>query len=133
MANTGNTAAKAALECLDVFASTRADRFDVSRIDIDENPHGYRQKVPIHHLRRDMATQLASAERWQRNLIIRPYSPRADFIQLDDLDAANLERVKPFALLIVQTSPKGSQAWLALDAPHDRDYSRRVRSNLVPT
>jgi hypothetical protein len=38
-----------------------------------------------------------------------------------------LERVRPVALFALQTSPQGRQAWIALNAPHDRGFTRRVR------
>jgi hypothetical protein len=35
--------------------------------------------------------------------------------------------VRPISLFALQTSPQGRQAWIAMDAPHDRDFTRRVR------
>jgi hypothetical protein len=62
------------------------------------------------------------------NLIVRPVGDIA-FIQLDDLSAEQLERVKPAAFLIHATSPGNYQAWIAAEVPKSeaKDFMRRVR------
>jgi hypothetical protein len=58
-------------------------------------------------------------------VIVRPRSGPAALIQLDDLDAAAVERVRPASFLILRTSPASYQAWVAVDA--DADFARRLR------
>lgn len=70
---------------------------------------------------------LDSAPRRQNNIIIRPHHPPAVvLVQLDDLEQQQLERVRPASFLIVQTSPKGHQAWIAVE-DGDRDFTRRLK------
>ena len=53
--------------------------------------------------------------------------PPPVFLQLDDLDAAGIDRVKPLAFLTLDTSPGNHQAWFALAGHVDPDLTRRVR------
>jgi hypothetical protein len=77
---------------------------------------------------------LHEARAAQHSVIIRPRStPAVAFIQLDDLDARKVERVKPYSLLVICTSPGNFQAWIAIrSAPYDDnawapDFSQRLR------
>lgn len=69
---------------------------------------------------------LASAPRRQNNVIVRPHGSTAQLVQLDDLDATALERVRPVAFLTLRTSPGNHQAWVAVSAP-PADFVRRLR------
>jgi hypothetical protein len=56
-----------------------------------------------------------SAARRQNNLIIRPRAGAdVTLVQLDDLAPDALARIAPAAFLILRTSPKGQQAWVAV-------------------
>jgi hypothetical protein len=49
------------------------------------------------------------------NVIVRPISARTlSFIQLDDLSASQLDRVRGFSFLVLETSPENFQAWVAV-------------------
>ncbi len=48
-------------------------------------------------------------------------------VQLDDLTAEALDRVKPAAFLGLLTSPGNYQAWVAVSDPGDADFARRLR------
>lgn len=66
------------------------------------------------------------------NLMIRPTGPDVRFVQLDDLTAERLDRVRPAAFMIHATSPGNHQAWIAVsDLPDGKevfkDFMRRVR------
>jgi hypothetical protein len=65
------------------------------------------------------------------NLMVRPMSETAAFIQLDDLTEAKLDLVRPAAFLTVRTSPSNHQAWIAVPSfasDQDRkDFTRRVK------
>jgi len=63
----------------------------------------------------------------RHNVIVRPHSAPAVFIQLDDLDALAMERLKPAAFLGLQTSPGNYQAWIAMNETPDDDFARRLR------
>jgi hypothetical protein len=64
------------------------------------------------------------------NLIVRPTGADVCFVQLDDLSAEQLDRVRPAAFLIHSTSPGNFQAWLAVEGvqKHEsKEFIRRVR------
>ncbi len=65
------------------------------------------------------------------NVIIRP-SGSVTFVQLDDLKAEQLERVRPVSFITIATSPGNYQAWIAVSGVSDdkeiqKDVIRRVR------
>jgi hypothetical protein len=45
-------------------------------------------------------------------------------IQLDDLDEATVQRLRPAAFLALRTSPGNYQAWMAVAGPVDSVLSR---------
>jgi RepB DNA-primase from phage plasmid len=66
------------------------------------------------------------------NLMIRPTGPDVRFVQLDDLTAERLDRVRPAAFMIHATSPGNHQAWIAVSGlPDGKEaftiFMRRVR------
>lgn len=70
---------------------------------------------------------LDSAPRRQNNVIIRPHHPPAVvLVQLDDVKQDQLERVRPAAFLILQTSPGNHQAWVAVEGG-DREFASRLK------
>jgi hypothetical protein len=115
-----------ALRMLDVFASVGAQRFDLTHINIDGEKRGFRKAQTLRQVMNSMPHLLASAPRRQNNVIIRPHGSTAQLVQLDDLDATALERVRPVAFLTLQTSPGNHQAWVAVSAP-PADFARRLR------
>jgi hypothetical protein len=49
------------------------------------------------------------------NVIVRPIAARTlSLIQLDDLSASRLDRVRGFSFLVLETSPENFQAWVAV-------------------
>jgi hypothetical protein len=123
-----NPAAQAARLMLDVFTSVGAERFDVTWTTRQGEKTAFRRHVPASSVRHFLPTIIANAEKNERNLIVRPVSPRAVFIQLDDLNGEGLERVKPAAFLGLQTSPGNYQAWVAMPAgATDKEFVRRLR------
>jgi hypothetical protein len=117
----------AALRMVDLFNSVGAETFDLTRTNVRDEHVGNRRDVPASELIHRLPAILDEAARLEHSVIVRPRSPKVAFIQLDDLSDAMLDRVRPVALLALQTSPQGRQAWIALNAPHDRDFTRRVR------
>jgi hypothetical protein len=124
----GNPAAQAARAMLDAFASSGAEHFDVTWTTRQGEKSNFRRHVPVESLRHFVPQLLTSAEKHERNLIVRPVSERAAFIQLDDLNGEGVERLKPVAFLGLETSPGNYQAWVAVPAgTADKDFARRLR------
>jgi hypothetical protein len=116
-----------AIEMLDTFASVgAADRFDLTFTDLAGDKVGFRSNRPIEQLRPALAGILRDAEGRRHNVIVRPRSGPAALIQLDDLDAAAVERVRPASFLVLCTSPGSYQAWVAVSNA-DADFARRLR------
>jgi hypothetical protein len=123
-----NPASQAARAMLDAFKSSGAEHFDVTWTTRQGDKAGFRRHMPAETLRYLLPVMLTNAAKNERNLIVRPVSPRAVFIQLDDLSRAGLERVKPAAFLGLETSPGNYQAWVAIPAGEsDKDFARRLR------
>jgi hypothetical protein len=121
------TAPAAALDTLDTFASVGAESFHLTLTDLKGDKVGFRKSVPLSKLRQDTPGLLERASLQQHNVIVRPHSARAVFIQLDDLDAQVMERLKPAAFLGLKTSPGNYQAWIAMAENPEDDFPRRLR------
>jgi hypothetical protein len=136
------------LRMLDLFGSVGADRFYVTKTDLLENktrawpatPERLRETLPA--ILRAAATRkpchIAEGQTVMagENVIVRPMSHTTTFIQLDDLSASTLERVRPMAFLTLATSPGNHQAWIAVSGlsklPSDqvKDFVRRVKNGI---
>jgi DNA primase RepB-like protein len=61
----------------------------------------------------------------------RPHSDTAQLIQLDDLKADSLDRLRDVAFLTLQTSPGNHQAWIAVSGlavgEETKEFARRLR------
>jgi DNA invertase Pin-like site-specific DNA recombinase len=129
---------------LDLFTSVGARSFVVTKTDVDQNilwgkPYSVRdlrEKLPAMvrtaAIRKPFYTSSGKMVAAGENLIIRPTGPEVAFIQLDDLNAQQLEQVRPAAFLMHETSPGNHQAWVAVsDAPNSGEpfkaFMRRVR------
>jgi len=119
--------AHAALQMLDAFASVGAENFHVTWTDRNGDKTGYRKEMPLASMKHLLPDMLAGAVKEEKNLIVRPLSRPAVFIQLDDLDAAKTQQVQSAAFLCLQTSPGNYQAWLAMPADTDKDFVRRLK------
>ena len=115
-----------AREALHTFASVGVERFDVTQTDVDGNQRGFRRAQTVEMLDRDLETLMDSAIQHQRNLIVRPHSSKVTLVQLDDLAAITLERIKEFAFLTLTTSPASHQAWVAV-RECGAEFARRLR------
>ena len=121
---------RAALAMLEAFASVGVRFFDITHTNIDEEKRGFRPKQTLEQARTSMPYLVPSAARRQNNVIIRPHQPAAVLlIQLDDLAEEILERVRPAAFMIVNTSPGNFQAWVAVagELADRKDFARRLR------
>jgi hypothetical protein len=118
----------AARAMLDAFTSVGADSFDVTCTTRRGEKTNFRRHMPPYSLKYLLPDMLDGAVKEEKNLIVRPVSRRAVFIQLDDLDREALARVKPAAFLGLETSPGNYQGWVALSTEEaDKDFARRLR------
>jgi hypothetical protein len=107
------TAYGAARAMLEAFSSVGAKTFDLTITDLEGVKVRFRRGVALGELRRIMPAELAMATRHQHNVILRPRGPAVVFIQLDDLNAEAVQRVRPVSFLGLETSPGNYQAWIA--------------------
>jgi DNA invertase Pin-like site-specific DNA recombinase len=129
---------------IDLFTSVGARSFVVTKTDVDQRviwgkPYSVaelRPKLPAMVRtaadRKPYYTSEGKVVSAGENLIVRPTGPDVAFVQLDDLNVEQLERVRPAAFLMHETSPGNHQAWLAVsDAPNTGEpfkaFMRRVR------
>lgn len=118
---------KAALAMVDLFASVGAERFELTHTNLDQESRGCRHSQSVDDIKTSLPYLIPSSFRRQNNVILRPHnSARAAFIQLDDLDAAKIERVKPSAFMVIETSPGNFQAWIAIEGA-GKTEARRLR------
>jgi hypothetical protein len=138
----GDTAV--ALRMLDTFTSVGADSFVVTKTDILQavkwgksySAAEVRERLPAMvrtaAIRRPCKISDTQTVMAGENLIIRPTGPGVAFIQLDDLNADQLDRVRPAVCIIHATSPGSHQAWIAVSGlPEGKEafkrFVRRVR------
>src|SRR5881227_2997617 len=96
---TGRHDTSEALAMLNAFASVGATAFDVTLLDIDGKEQGYQSSRSLDELRRGISRQLETAAATRHSLVIRPRSPTALLIQLDDFTNEKATRLEPYAFL----------------------------------
>jgi RepB DNA-primase from phage plasmid len=116
-----------ARDMLTTFAGVGAQRFDLTLTDAAGGKVEFRPNCPIDWLRTTLGSILRDAATRRHNVIVRPRSEAAALVQLDDLDAAAAQRLRPVSFLILCTSPGNYQAWVALAGPADAEFVRRLR------
>jgi RepB DNA-primase from phage plasmid len=138
-----------AFRMLDIFASCGAQSFVVTKTELEWQGHkklkwgktysleAVRKKLPQILRTASIKHPLTLPDRQQtmagENVIIRPTGPGVAFVQLDDLKTKEqIERVRPAAFVIHETSPGNNQAWIAVSgAPAGKEefkeFTRRVR------
>jgi hypothetical protein len=127
---------------LDLFTSVGARSFVVTKTDVEQKliwgksytAAELRQKLPpmvrTSADRKPYYTSEGRIVSAGENLIVRPTGPEVAFVQLDDLSAEQLDRVRPAVFIIHATSPGNHQAWIALsgvEKVESKDFVRRVR------
>ncbi len=126
MGQGSNPTHNTALDMLNAFRSVGTKCFDVTWTNVSGDKQQFRRGIDIDKLDAGLPRVLNQAEIQHQNLIVRPHTPPV-FLQLDDLDASGLEKVRQVSFLTLVTSPGNHQAWLALAGPADGDFARRVR------
>lgn len=118
-----------ALRSIEAFESVGADTFGVTLRD-EVRKAGTEYK---HDSGSDLTAQLNNY--FQRNadtmtsIIVRPRG--AVLIQLDDLLASQVERLRQFSFLIVETSAENYQVWIALPKGTDEKTRQLTRWRLI--
>lgn len=140
---------KEAERMLDLFMSVGATRFNVTFLDLlGRKTHYYPLRTPP-SMRYNLSSWMAHAATRKpcitedgtqimagENLVIRPVcripETAVTFVQLDDLKAEQLDRIRPASFLIFSTSPGNHQAWIAVSGYKGDtvDLCRRVRKAL---
>jgi hypothetical protein len=121
-----------AFRMLDTFASVGATHFDLTHLNIDGEKRGFRPHQSLSQLKNSLPRLFPGATARQNNIIVRPTSETTKFVQLDDLDEANLKRAGEAAFLTLQTSPGNHQVWIAVSGLPEgkeafKEFMRRVR------
>ena len=117
-----------AYRMLDAFASVGARHFDVTFLDIDGAKRGFRKEQSIAQIRNSLPKLLPGLTERQNSIVVRPHGEELTLVQLDDLDASALERLKGVAFLTLATSPGNHQAWVAISGAQDgKELARRLR------
>lgn len=113
---------------LEAFASVRVKTYDLTLTTCAGEKADFRRLLTGDRLLRTLSGLLAVAEKKHHNVIVRPYSPGAMLVQLDDLKTPEaLARVQPVAFLVLNTSPGNHQAWVAVSGSCDTDFVRRLK------
>ncbi len=100
-----------------LFETVDRHYFDLSAVD----QHGSVLELGSHldpqRLFGELPRLLEESERERQTLRLRPLAEEVEtttLVRLDALDASDLERVKPHALLALETGPETYQCWLAV-------------------
>jgi RepB DNA-primase from phage plasmid len=104
-----------------------ASTFDLTHINIDGEKRGFRPAQTLGQLKNSVPYVLESAPKRQNNIIVRPHDATAQLIQLDDLKAEALGRVRNVSFLTLQTSPGNHQAWVAVSGLTSGEETQRIR------
>jgi hypothetical protein len=135
---------KAAQRMLDTFTSVGADSFVVTKTDILQalkwgktySAAELQERLPAMvrtaAIRRPCKISATETFMAGENLIIRPSGKGVAFLQLDDLGAEQLERMRSAAFIIHATSLGSHQAWIAVSGLPEgketfKEFMRRVR------
>ena len=118
-----------ALQMLDAFTSVGATHFDLTFLDIDGERRGFRPHQTARQLNNSLPLLFPGLTERGNSLVIRPHSKQGiTLVQIDDVNAQALERLKDVAFLTLETSPGNHQAWVAVPTPASpRDLAPRLR------
>jgi hypothetical protein len=100
---------------LDLFQGLGVQSFSLTFTDETGRKVSFKRNRSLELLRSELPCLLFTACEKRMNLIVRPIAARTlSLIQLDDLSASQLDRVRPFSFLVLETSPENFQAWVAV-------------------
>ena len=100
---------------LDLFQGLGVESFSLTFTDDTGRKVAFKRNRSVELLRSDLSSLLFTSCEKRLNVIVRPIAARArSLIQLDDLSASQLDRVRQFSFLVLETSPENFQAWVAI-------------------
>jgi DNA primase RepB-like protein len=100
---------------LDLFQGLGVQSFSLTLTDDTGRKVAFRRNRSVESLRSELPCLLFTSCEKRLNVIVRPIAARTlSFIQLDDLSASQLDRVRAFSFLVLETSPENFQAWVAV-------------------
>jgi hypothetical protein len=124
------TEGEAALATLDAFVSVGAERFTITIKALSGEQRGCLKHIPADEALRRLPSIVSDATKRMESVIIRPYSDRTAFVQLDDVTAETVQILSPVGFIALRTSPGSYQAWIALESQGheaDLDFARRLK------
>jgi hypothetical protein len=112
---------------LDLFQGLGVQSFSLTITDDTGRKVAFRRNRSLELLRSELSSLLFTSCEKRLNVIVRPIAAHTlSLIQLDDLSASQLDRVRGFSFLVLETSPENFQAWVAVrDA--SPETSRRIK------
>ena len=100
---------------LDLFEGLGVHSFSLTFTDDTGRKVAFRRNRSAELLRSELPCLLFTSCEKRLNVIVRPIAARRlSLIQLDDLSASQLDRVRRFSFLILETSSENFQAWIAV-------------------
>jgi RepB DNA-primase from phage plasmid len=100
---------------LDLFEGLGVQCFSLTFTDDTGRKVAFKRNRSVELLRSELPCLLFTSCEKRLNVIVRPIAARAlSLIQLDDLSASQLDRVRGFSFLVLETSPENFQAWVAV-------------------
>jgi hypothetical protein len=119
------TPERQACAAIDAFEAAGASVFDVTLRDEERGKAADFAEMSGDELRAMMPGLIKRTEVQPLSLIVRPRG--ASLVQVDDLPAVAVERAKPYALLVAETSPGNHQVWFKVDVCGDELPDVRAR------
>jgi hypothetical protein len=100
---------------LDLFQGHGVESFSLTFTDDTGCKVAFKRNRSVELLRSELPCLLFTACENRLNVIVRPIAARTlSFIQLDDLSASQLDRVRAFSFIVLETSSENFQAWVAV-------------------
>jgi hypothetical protein len=100
---------------LDLFQGLGVQSFSLTFTDDTGRKVAFKRSRSVESLRSELPCLLFTSCEKHLNVIVRPIAGRKlSLIQLDDLSASQLDRVRRFSFLVLETSPENFQAWIAV-------------------
>jgi RepB DNA-primase N-terminal domain len=100
---------------LDLFQGLGVQLFSLTFTDDTGRKVAFKRNRSIDLLRSELPSLLFTSCEKRLNMIVRPIAGcTLSLIQLDDLSASQLDRVRAFSFLVLETSPENFQAWVAV-------------------
>lgn len=100
---------------LDLFQGLGVQCFSLTLTDATGRKVAFKRNRSIESLRCELPSLLFTSCEKRLNVIVRPIAARPlSLIQLDDLSASQLDRVRGLSFLVLETSLENFQAWVAV-------------------